>query len=133
SGSDSFTYTISDGFGGTATATVHVTVPPVPPVPPVNEVPRTLESRVWLMAVRRRQRWMLTAVVDGMPAGTPGGGVQFYTIVHRRLRWLGSAGLVRGRATLQAKLRAGRRPVLAVYPGNGLYSPSATWMVVKVR
>jgi hypothetical protein len=120
SGSDSFTYTISDGFGGTATATVHVTVPP-------------LKSRVRLTAVRMRQRWRLTAVVVGMPAIPPGGRVQFYTIVNGRRRLLGSAGLVRGRATLPAKLRAGRRRVIAVYTGDGLYTPSETMLVVKVR
>jgi hypothetical protein len=37
-GSDSFTYTVSDGHGGTSTATVTVTVTAVPVVPPATPV-----------------------------------------------------------------------------------------------
>lgn len=41
SGIDSFSYTVSDGSGGTATATVWVTVsaPPPPPAPPASQSP----------------------------------------------------------------------------------------------
>jgi hypothetical protein len=45
---------------------------------------------------------------------------------------VGSALLRRGRATLLAQLLAGRRQVIAVYPGNGTYGPSGTTIVVAV-
>ncbi len=46
SGTDSFTYTISDGAGGTSTATVHITVTPVNDSPVIKSKPVTT-TRVW--------------------------------------------------------------------------------------
>lgn len=63
-GSDSFTYTVSDGNGGTSTATVHLTIDAVNDAPTATDSVFTLEENA---AVGTELGFVIAADVDGDP------------------------------------------------------------------
>ncbi len=85
-GDDSFTYTISDGKGGTATATVHVKITPVNDAPKIISKPVTA-SRVWgfyqydVNAIdpdkQDKLTYSLTNAPEGMTIDPAGGLIEF--------------------------------------------------------
>ena len=115
-GPDSFTYTISDGNGGSATATVSVTVTQV--VPTTTSKPTTS-----LTPAAYGTNLTFTTTVTGA-GGTPTGVVEFFDgIVSLGTAPLNAAGTASRTTNAVA---AGTRAITAKYLGDTRFAPSTS-------
>jgi hypothetical protein len=126
SGTDAFSYMISDGHGGTASAMVHVVVTAVndPPVAPSQAAPSTTGLVLSTSTASEQEPVTLTVTIASMGNGTPSGTVSFM----EGTTLLGTAPVNdAGQATLiLTNLPVGPHIINAVYSGDGNHMPSTS-------
>jgi subtilisin-like proprotein convertase family protein len=118
----SYVVTATANDFGTGAAFGLTNTPATPVATTGQALPSSTQLRA-LPALAAGRQMTLTALVGGV-AGPATGNVQFFDVFRGRVRFLGTATVNNGSASLQVVLSAGRHGFRAVYAGDGTYSGS---------